>query len=132
MSTSMSTGNVQALVSTTTPTLVSHPSVYSNIGRPPASRWAVEMMPRVTIVEKGACVICLEEWLKGDMATELPCKHKYHFECVKKWLGIHATCPLCRYEMPLEGEEEIVKNAEVDDDDDDEDSSDYYDSDSDE
>ncbi|CAL9248870.1 unnamed protein product, partial [Arabidopsis halleri] len=73
----------------------------------PASRWTVEMLPNITVlmVEKGECVICLEEWSKGDMETELPCKHKYHLKCVKKWLEIHSTCPQCRYElMPLEGE----------------------------
>lgn len=95
---------------------------------PPASRWTVEMLPNITVlmVEKGECVICLEEWCKGDMETELPCKHKYHLKCVKKWLEIHSTCPQCRYElMPLEGE---VVGVSVDDDDN-EDFSDYYDSD---
>lgn len=45
--------------------------------------------------------ICLEEWSDDEMAAELPCNHKYHFKCVKKWLMIHNTCPQCRYEMPL-------------------------------
>ncbi|XP_010518570.1 PREDICTED: E3 ubiquitin-protein ligase RING1-like [Camelina sativa] len=80
-------------------------------GRPPASRWTIEMLPSVAVVEKGECVICLEEWGKGEVAAELPCKHKYHLECVKKWLKIHASCPQCRYKMPLEGEEEVVKNV---------------------
>ena len=65
----------------------------------------VTKLSRVAMVENGECVICLEEWRKGDMETELPCKHKYHLECVKKWLKIHATCPQCRYKMPLEAED---------------------------
>lgn len=78
----------------TSTSVPSHRSVYSVYGRPPASRWSVETLPRVEIAEKeGACAICLEEWQKLDGAAELPCKHKYHFECVKKWLKIHATCP---------------------------------------
>ncbi|KAG7640340.1 Zinc finger RING-type [Arabidopsis suecica] len=65
----------------------------------PATIRAVAMLPRVAMVEKGECVICFEEWSKSDMETELPCKHKYHFECVEKWLKIHTSCPQCRYKL---------------------------------
>ncbi|CAH8252275.1 unnamed protein product [Arabidopsis lyrata] len=83
-------------------------------GRSPASKSAVENMPRVVIGEDkekdgGSCAICLEEWSKGDVATEMPCKHKFHSKCVEEWLGMHATCPMCRYEMPVEEVEEEKK-----------------------
>lgn len=82
-------------------------------GRSPASKSSVEDMPRVVIGEDkekgGSCAICLEEWSEGDVAAEMPCKHKFHSRCVEEWLGIHATCPLCRYEMPVEEEEEGKK-----------------------
>lgn len=65
----------------------------------PATIRAVAMLPRVAMVEKGECVICFEEWSKSDMETELPCKHKYHLECVEKWLKIHTSCPQCRYKL---------------------------------
>ncbi|KAL1215305.1 E3 ubiquitin-protein ligase MPSR1 [Cardamine amara subsp. amara] len=67
------------------------------------------MLPSVVIVEKGVCAICLEEWSKGDLATELPCKHKYHLECIDKWLKIHSTCPQCRYVV-----ENIESSVDVD------------------
>lgn len=86
--------------------------VYEVFGRPPASSSVVAMLPRVSVVEKGVCVICLEEWRKDDIVTELPCEHKYHSECVEKWLGIHATCPQCRYEIPLEDDEVSVDSDE--------------------
>lgn len=50
---------------------------------------------------EGECSICLDEWSVGEMASELPCKHKYHFRCLKKWLSINSTCPQYRYELPL-------------------------------
>ncbi|KAJ4889928.1 RING/U-box superfamily protein [Raphanus sativus] len=65
-------------------------------GRSPASKSAVESLPRV-------------EWSEGDVAAEMPCKHKFHYKCVEEWLGRHATCPLCRYEMPVEEVEEEKK-----------------------
>ncbi|KAJ0256962.1 RING-type domain-containing protein [Hirschfeldia incana] len=82
-------------------------------GRSPASKSAVESMPRVVIgkdeVKGGSCPVCLEEWLEGDVAAEMPCKHRFHSKCVEEWLGRHATCPLCRYEMPVEEVEEEKK-----------------------
>ncbi|CAA7031179.1 unnamed protein product [Microthlaspi erraticum] len=82
-------------------------------GRSPASKSSVESMPRVVIGEgqekEGSCPICLEEWSGGDVAAEMPCKHRFHSKCVEEWLGIHATCPLCRYEMPVDEEEKEKK-----------------------
>ncbi|KAG2297903.1 hypothetical protein Bca4012_009091 [Brassica carinata] len=80
--------------------------------RSPASKSSVESMPRVVIggdKEVGGCPICLEEWVEGDVAAEMPCKHEFHSKCVEEWLGRHATCPLCRYEMPVEEVEEEKK-----------------------
>ncbi|KAL0864983.1 hypothetical protein Bca101_044101 [Brassica carinata] len=82
-------------------------------GRSPASKSSVESMPRVVIGKDeergGSCPICLEEWSEGDVAAEMPCKHEFHSKCAEEWLGRHATCPLCRYEMPVEEVEEEKK-----------------------
>lgn len=74
-------------------------------GRPPASKESIEAMPSVEIGESedfGECVICLEEFEVGGVAKIMPCKHKFHANCIEKWLGIHGSCPVCRYEMPVE------------------------------
>ncbi|CAN7040882.1 unnamed protein product [Brassica oleracea var. botrytis] len=82
-------------------------------GRSPASKSSVENLPRVVIgkdeEKRGSCPICLDEWSEGDVAAEMPCKHRFHSKCVEEWLGRHATCPLCRYEMPVEEVEEEKK-----------------------
>ncbi|KAI3429165.1 RING-type domain-containing protein [Psidium guajava] len=73
-------------------------------GRPPASRASVEAMPCV-VVEEGReceCAICLESVVAGEPAKEMPCKHRFHGGCIERWLGVHGTCPVCRYEMPVE------------------------------
>ncbi|XVF03324.1 hypothetical protein REPUB_Repub04eG0251400 [Reevesia pubescens] len=79
----------------------------SKDGQPPASKASIEAMPRVEIGESedGECVVCLEEWKCGEVAKEMPCKHKFHDECIEKWLGIHGSCPVCRYKMPVDDEE---------------------------
>ena len=42
------------------------------------------------------CSICCEEPKENDKITTLPCKHHYHENCVKKWLKMHNSCPICR------------------------------------
>ncbi|XP_021299647.1 E3 ubiquitin-protein ligase RNF181-like [Herrania umbratica] len=76
-------------------------------GQPPASKTSIEAMPSVEIGESedGECVVCLEEWRPGEVAKEMPCKHKFHGECIEKWLGIHGSCPICRYNMPVDEQE---------------------------
>jgi hypothetical protein len=42
------------------------------------------------------CSICMETYHNGDKLRSLPCHHEFHQACVDPWLGLHATCPLCR------------------------------------
>ncbi|MCD9559798.1 hypothetical protein HAX54_018097 [Datura stramonium] len=77
----------------------------SKEGQPPASKASIEALPSVEICEegqKGECAICLDEWEIGGVVKEMPCKHRFHGDCVEKWLKIHGSCPICRYKMPEE------------------------------
>ncbi|GMH15296.1 hypothetical protein Nepgr_017137 [Nepenthes gracilis] len=82
-------------------------SIPGKSGQPPASRSSIEAMPSVEISteEDGECVICLEEWGIGGIAKEMPCKHRFHGNCIEKWLGIHGSCPVCRHQMPIDEDE---------------------------
>lgn len=72
----------------------------------PASKSSIESLPTVKVTsEEGDCAICLNEYGVDGEVKELPCKHRYHSDCVTKWLGLRGTCPVCRYEMPVDEEE---------------------------
>ncbi|GJS76618.1 putative zinc finger, RING/FYVE/PHD-type containing protein [Tanacetum coccineum] len=45
-----------------------------------------------------ACTICMEELVvKGDTnIKQLPCRHKFHASCIRDWLYLKQTCPICR------------------------------------
>ena len=51
------------------------------------------------ISEFPKCTICLMELSEGTDVILLPCEHIFHEKCITKWLKVHNTCPLCRYEL---------------------------------
>ncbi|PWA78385.1 Zinc finger, RING/FYVE/PHD-type [Artemisia annua] len=68
----------------------------------PASKSAIESLQTVmSAPEDEDCPICLTEFGGGEV-KEMECKHMFHKECVEKWLGVSATCPVCRYQMPVD------------------------------
>lgn len=49
------------------------------------------------------CVICLEEFVSGDLFRILPfCKHVYHSHCIIRWFSDEFTCPICRSSIYLD------------------------------
>jgi hypothetical protein len=46
-----------------------------------------------------SCGICLEEFQKGECLKTMPCLHRYHRECIDKWLKQCAKCPVCKHEI---------------------------------
>lgn len=42
------------------------------------------------------CAVCLLDYRTGDRLRVLPCGHRFHCDCVDKWLTEQScTCPLC-------------------------------------
>lgn len=43
------------------------------------------------------CAICLEEYVnEAQIGTMKNCGHKYHADCIKKWLLMKNLCPICK------------------------------------
>ncbi|XP_072953056.1 E3 ubiquitin-protein ligase MPSR1-like [Typha angustifolia] len=90
------------------------------IGIPPAGRAAIEAMRTVEVGEEEVgeeCAVCLDgfgerkEEEKEVVVKEMPCKHRFHAGCIGRWLGLHGSCPVCRFHMPAEEEEEGKKDG---------------------
>ena len=43
-----------------------------------------------------SCVICLDKFTLNDPVIHFSCKHIFHAKCVKEWLLINGSCPICR------------------------------------
>ncbi|KAG8383108.1 hypothetical protein BUALT_Bualt05G0150500 [Buddleja alternifolia] len=77
----------------------------------PAEDSSIESLDKM-IVDSGTCSICLEEFFPANGGCEvvcMPCKHIFHEDCIKKWLGTSHYCPVCRFEMPAKTQ--MLKNS---------------------
>ncbi|KAL8136734.1 hypothetical protein V2J09_002735 [Rumex salicifolius] len=46
------------------------------------------------------CAVCLSDLEEGEEARRLPnCKHRFHVECIDRWLSNQSNCPICRTEV---------------------------------
>ncbi|CDP14337.1 unnamed protein product [Coffea canephora] len=54
-------------------------------------------------LEDSECCICLHGYEDGVEVCTLPCNHHFHYRCIRRWLRINATCPLCKFNI-LQGE----------------------------
>ncbi|KAL0381053.1 UNVERIFIED_CONTAM: E3 ubiquitin-protein ligase MP [Sesamum angustifolium] len=80
--------------------------VASKEGPSPASKASIESLPRVQVSDPSLeCPVCLAEYGEVEV-KEMPCGHRFHSGCIEKWLGIHGSCPVCRYSMPADEKKE--------------------------
>ncbi|XP_008052108.1 E3 ubiquitin-protein ligase Praja-1-like isoform X1 [Carlito syrichta] len=77
------------------------------VANPPASKESIDALPKILVTDDHGvlgqdmcCPICCSEYVKGEVATELPCHHYFHKPCVSIWLQKSGTCPVCRCMYP--------------------------------
>lgn len=67
-----------------------------------ARPWRVQLtLPGHKIYGGGGdqCSICMATYDQDRECQHLPCDHKFHVKCFKKWYVRKNTCPLCRREF---------------------------------
>lgn len=42
------------------------------------------------------CHVCLCDFAENAAIRSLPCLHRFHRDCIDKWIKINAICPVCR------------------------------------
>ncbi len=84
-------------------TFLENPSYfYAHYGIDPE---LIKSLPTIKADKKhiSFCVICTEDIKEGDdiMILKCPGKHFFHGNCIKNWLLVKTTCPMCRSEHVL-------------------------------
>ena len=85
-------------------------------GSPPTSKEALKRLKHFKMneeyckkdgnnLEYPTCSICLTSIDKDQDTILIPCGHLFHNQCIVKWLEMHNTCPVCRYELPTDDED---------------------------
>ena len=79
--------------------------LYYQSTRKPIENGVLAQLPTSTFDGSAArsgqkdCVICCEEYKKGDQLLTLPCVHIYHKKCIATWLQQQSSCPVCKFEI---------------------------------
>jgi len=78
-------------------------------GPAPAPPSSIEALPMVKITQahlfsNAQCSVCLEKFELGTQVREMPCNHLFHSDCIVPWLTQHNSCPVCRLELPRQGQ----------------------------
>lgn len=63
-----------------------------------------EVRGRRLAAVQDVCAICYQEFTSTARLT--PCRHYFHALCLRKWLYIQDTCPMCHQRVYVEEEEE--------------------------
>ena len=45
------------------------------------------------------CSICMEEYQDDSKVSKPDCLHLFHENCLKKWIEINKSCPICRCDI---------------------------------
>ena len=54
---------------------------------------------RTRVYTQPVCSICQTAYSSDEDITTIPCNHKFHKECIKRWLTERSVyCPLCRFD----------------------------------
>jgi hypothetical protein len=79
----------------------------------PVDNHLLEELPEFTVddlsklpAEKKNCVICLNDFEKGQKALIIPCTHIFHADCIKSWFNTQNTCPICKFKIDGENLEQ--------------------------
>ncbi|CAJ0628548.1 7176_t:CDS:10 [Entrophospora sp. SA101] len=84
---------------------------------PPATEEVIEALPKTKISKKQveeqlSCPVCKDEFNIEEEAISLPCSHAFHEDCIKPWLKMNGTCPVCRLSLGNQEESNNDQNGQ--------------------
>ncbi|KAI8362645.1 hypothetical protein BD560DRAFT_404406 [Blakeslea trispora] len=82
---------------------------------PPAPEQVIDSLPKRSLTDKEKtqeidCAVCKDNFEPTEQVIELPCLHIFHDDCIKPWLKLNGTCPVCRHSVVPEQESDNNNN----------------------
>ncbi|CEP10883.1 hypothetical protein [Parasitella parasitica] len=83
---------------------------------PPAPEQVIESLQKRELTEQekdreADCAVCKDQFEPKEQVIQLPCEHIFHDECIKPWLKLNSTCPVCRHSvLPAQQEQDNNNN----------------------
>jgi hypothetical protein len=63
----------------------------------PVATYAASPAQKQQASAGAGCAICLSDFADGEIVRVLPvCGHRFHVDCVDRWLLSRCSCPTCR------------------------------------
>ncbi|KAK9132290.1 hypothetical protein Scep_011818 [Stephania cephalantha] len=82
---------------------VQHRSFFEEQSRERKSGWSEEAILKSLKTrnykfsqEAESCSICIDGFKVDEKIGSLSCGHEFHINCIKDWLIVNNTCPICR------------------------------------
>lgn len=72
-------------------------TVFTGIPQSQIERLPTHRVTESDIAKAMVCSVCLDMPKPNDVLRTLPCLHKFHADCVDKWLRTKPTCPVCTF-----------------------------------
>ncbi|XP_051191252.1 uncharacterized protein [Lolium perenne] len=82
----------------------------------PASKKAMVALQVLTAGETREldCAVCLEEFVDdGKKLRMMPCSHSFHQRCIFDWLLRNRICPVCRFALPPQSDDDNHSDREL-------------------
>eukprot|EP00930_Biecheleria_cincta_P005919 TRINITY_DN106880_c0_g1_i1.p1 TRINITY_DN106880_c0_g1~~TRINITY_DN106880_c0_g1_i1.p1 ORF type:complete len:359 (+),score=57.70 TRINITY_DN106880_c0_g1_i1:28-1077(+) len=77
--------------------------LHSSAAAPAGTLEAQEVVSCSTLPDGAECSICLDGFSSNMEIRRTACGHAFHSTCLKGWLNVNHTCPLCREDLAAGG-----------------------------
>lgn len=103
-------------------TIMELPPMPTAAGSGGLDRLTIQSYPKIVLGESwqlpmpndNTCPICLSEYQPEETLRSIPdCNHYFHANCIDEWLGLNATCPLCRKSPESLGTESLLSSISL-------------------
>jgi len=94
--------------------MMRHGMLRTTMAAPAGTLESISIVKHTEVSGDPSCSVCLEEFDAKKEIRKTKCGHYFHTDCVKGWLNVNHTCPLCRADLSGAGDDAAQLGAAQD------------------